>query len=622
MSILKSAKEAHAAQAAAAAAKAAEEAAAARAAREAAASSAPAAAAPPAVGAKIQALGSAASGLFSRARAATKNAGKEPADVPLTPVGSVEYQAPAEPDTPPPARGLERYKSILRPLGVGVLVLGVLFFVLQAYLLGAQRDAAETLHSAAQQALPVLAKPLEAARESVATATKDPQLLTLLAQPTNAASARLQAAQRMRELLPQAKAVTFFAPNADALVDSNLATLGYVRAAQLARAQGSNSTQISVVTNAGRHVLSVVQPVEQGKTALAYAAVDIPFTAVAKAFAGLSMPRGRVDLRLAGRGDAPVLLSRGASPEREIDYADLIPGSGLWLTTAQPGSAALLPVSTSPTLAWAIAIMCFLGALAVAAGERRLRAFPQRVRGKTGRGSTAEPTFAQVLSSGGKKPAPEPASASAPAEHADQNVARGVAVERSIFRAYDIRGVLGETLDAGVARLIGQAIGSVARDRGMTEIVVGRDGRLSGPELVDALTEGLRASGMDVIDIGAMPTPVVYFACYHLNTRSGVVVTGSHNPPDYNGFKIVIDNVTLAEDAIQNLYERVVDGHFSEGRGELRHVDVAADYIERIASDVQTERPLNVVVDCGNGIAGAIAPQVPRGHRCQGHTAI
>ncbi|MDN5924633.1 MAG: phosphomannomutase/phosphoglucomutase [Xanthomonadales bacterium] len=179
-----------------------------------------------------------------------------------------------------------------------------------------------------------------------------------------------------------------------------------------------------------------------------------------------------------------------------------------------------------------------------------------------------------------------------------------------MFRAYDIRGVLGETLDTGVARLIGQAIGSAACERGMTEIVVGRDGRLSGPELVEALSEGLRASGIDVIDIGAVPTPVVYFACYHLNTRSGVVVTGSHNPPNYNGFKIVIDNVTLAEGAIEDLYARIVEGRFSEGHGALRHQDVGADYIERIASDVQTERVLNVVVDCGNGIAGVVAPQV------------
>src|SRR5690606_19883138 len=129
-----------------------------------------------------------------------------------------------------------------------------------------------------------------------------------------------------------------------------------------------------------------------------------------------------------------------------------------------------------------------------------------------------------------------------------------VAVDRSIFRAYDIRGVVGKTLTSGVARMIGRAIGSEARDRGLHEIVVGRDGRLSGPELVQALIAGLRSTGMDVIDIGAAPTPVTYFAGYHLRTGSGISVTGSHNPPDYNGFKIVLGGETLSEGAIQDLY--------------------------------------------------------------------
>ena len=120
-------------------------------------------------------------------------------------------------------------------------------------------------------------------------------------------------------------------------------------------------------------------------------------------------------------------------------------------------------------------------------------------------------------------------------------------VDQSIFRAYDIRGVLGKTLTAGVARQIGRAVGSEARERGLHEIAVGRDGRLSGPELSGALIEGLRSTGCNVIDIGAAPTPVLYFATYHLNVGSGISVTGSHNPPDYNGFKIMLGGETLAE---------------------------------------------------------------------------
>jgi phosphomannomutase/phosphoglucomutase len=197
-----------------------------------------------------------------------------------------------------------------------------------------------------------------------------------------------------------------------------------------------------------------------------------------------------------------------------------------------------------------------------------------------------------------------------------KEIARKVTVNRSIFRAYDIRGVLGETLTNDIARQIGRAVGSEARDRGLREIVVGRDGRLSGPELSGALIEGLRAAGCDVIDIGLAPTPLTYFAAYHLQTGSCVSVTGSHNPPDYNGFKIVLGGETLAEGAIQDLYARIAEDRLSEGAGGLQVISVNDDYITRITDDIQVENRLKVVVDCGNGVAGAIAPAVLSGIGC------
>jgi len=172
-------------------------------------------------------------------------------------------------------------------------------------------------------------------------------------------------------------------------------------------------------------------------------------------------------------------------------------------------------------------------------------------------------------------------------------------------------------LTVDVAKLLGQSIGMLMREKGLHEMVVGRDGRLSGPELAGALSDGLRAAGIDVIDIGAVPTPVVYYAAYRFNTGCGVAVTGSHNPPDYNGFKIVVGGETLSEGAIQDLYKRIATNALDrDGNGSLRHVDVVPDYIERITSDVQTERQLKLVVDCGNGIAGAVAPQVLEGIGC------
>lgn len=190
----------------------------------------------------------------------------------------------------------------------------------------------------------------------------------------------------------------------------------------------------------------------------------------------------------------------------------------------------------------------------------------------------------------------------------------GIVPDASIFRAYDIRGVVGQQLSREVAEAIGLAIGTVMAEQDLQDIVVGRDGRLSGPDLIDGLTEGLRRAGRNVIDIGMAPTPVVYFATYQLNTGCGVAVTGSHNPPDYNGFKIVVGGTTLAGDAITDLHSRIATGrlHQAPQRGSLSQQSMNEDYVKRIAGDVQLQRPLKVVVDAGNGVAGELGPQVLR----------
>ncbi|HFD80602.1 MAG TPA: phosphomannomutase/phosphoglucomutase [Gammaproteobacteria bacterium] len=190
-------------------------------------------------------------------------------------------------------------------------------------------------------------------------------------------------------------------------------------------------------------------------------------------------------------------------------------------------------------------------------------------------------------------------------------------VGREIFRAYDIRGIVGQTLTTDVAYEIGRAIGSEAYFRGEQTVVVGRDGRLSSPELSEALIRGLKATGRDVKDIGQVPTPVLYFAAQYLDASSGVMVTGSHNPPDYNGFKIVLGGETLANEAIEGLRERIESGDLLTGEGTVETVDVLPDYIERIKSDVQLVRPLKVVVDCGNGVASVAAPRLLRELGCE-----
>ncbi|MFP3874649.1 MAG: phosphomannomutase/phosphoglucomutase [Thiohalophilus sp.] len=201
-----------------------------------------------------------------------------------------------------------------------------------------------------------------------------------------------------------------------------------------------------------------------------------------------------------------------------------------------------------------------------------------------------------------EKPEPTPAPA----------VALPAMPPAEIFKAYDIRGIVGRTLSARHAILIGQALGSEARRRGLTKIVFARDGRKSGPELGGALVRGLQSTGLQVIDVGMVPTPVLYYAAHEMAGGSGVMLTGSHNPPDYNGFKMMLGGETLSGDVIQDLRRRIENKDFAQGQGGYATHKVTNDYLKRIVADVRLTRPLKVVIDCGNGVAGAVAPALFR----------
>jgi len=183
-------------------------------------------------------------------------------------------------------------------------------------------------------------------------------------------------------------------------------------------------------------------------------------------------------------------------------------------------------------------------------------------------------------------------------------------ITSSIFKAYDIRGIVEEELTPEVVKLIGLAIGSESIAQGERGIVVGRDGRLTGPMLSESLISGLIESGCHVVDIGMVPTPLVYFSTYTKGTGSGVMVTGSHNPPEYNGLKIMIAGETLSADRIQNLYSRILNQEFASGSGSSTSINIDQDYMDTIKSDITLDRELNIVVDCGNGVAGNIAPKL------------
>ena len=189
----------------------------------------------------------------------------------------------------------------------------------------------------------------------------------------------------------------------------------------------------------------------------------------------------------------------------------------------------------------------------------------------------------------------------------------------SVFKAYDIRGTVPDLIDAGFARALGAALAIRAREAGIQTLVVGRDGRLSSEMLSTALQEGMLEQGIDTLDIGQVPTPLVYFAAHTMQTGSGVAITGSHNPPKYNGFKMMMGGRALYGEDVQEL-ARVMNGGgapVAAHPGTRRQLDLVQAYVARVASGVKLARPMKIAIDCGNGVAGAVAPQLFRALGCE-----
>ena len=192
--------------------------------------------------------------------------------------------------------------------------------------------------------------------------------------------------------------------------------------------------------------------------------------------------------------------------------------------------------------------------------------------------------------------------------------------DATIFKAYDIRGIVGRTIDETFAEHLGRAFGSEAVAAGEKAVAVGRDGRLSGPGLVKALMRGLASTGLDVVDLGAVTTPMLYYVAAtrgQHGCRSGIQVTGSHNPKDYNGFKMVMAGRAIFGDEIQTLRQRIEQERYTKGKGRIGRMDITAEYTARIAADAKLARPMKIVVDSGNGIPGATSPAVLRAIGCK-----
>lgn len=192
-------------------------------------------------------------------------------------------------------------------------------------------------------------------------------------------------------------------------------------------------------------------------------------------------------------------------------------------------------------------------------------------------------------------------------------------IDASIFRAYDIRGVVADALTPEAVEQIGRAFGSESLARGQKTVTLARDGRLSGPDLIAALAAGIQSTGCDVVNIGMVPTPVLYFSTYHLETGTGIMVTGSHNPPEYNGLKMMIGGDTLFGEGIQLLYQRLVNNDLASGAGGYSEKDVLDEYLDRIIGDIKISRKMRIATDCGNGVAGVCAAALFRKLGCEVH---
>ncbi len=403
------------------------------------------------------------------------------------------------------------------------------------------------------------------------------------------------------------EAVEWHPPGLDAAyADPN--QFGFGKLGVLEQALAQNAARAAIVKDAGGSRLAIAAPVLDDGRVLTLAYVRLPLETITAPLLAANVNGGYLAIRQ-GRH---TVFETGDTELAGAAEVGAIPVDGTALRVV-----AAAPVVELGLGAFAYFLLALLSALVAVTlfMMPRLKGLRLARKPEDGPADAAAPTLAELQQSGQLEVEAEAARVAIAAKSAKPPPPpqqQRATLDRSIFRAYDIRGVVGKTLDVDTARLIGQAIGSEMHRQDARAIVVGRDGRLSSPEMAAALIDGLRQAGREVIDIGDAPTPLVYFGAYHLRAGSCVSVTGSHNPPDYNGFKIVIDGETLAGDAIQALYQRIAENnlHMADTAGLVSRRDITQDYIDRVAGDIQIERKLRVVVDCGSGIAGLVAPRL------------
>ncbi|MGE4072142.1 MAG: phosphomannomutase/phosphoglucomutase [Lysobacterales bacterium] len=519
-------------------------------------------------------------------------------------------------------------RQILAPVGLALLLSLSALFLFQTW----QAWSSESLQSEADrvvaQARQSIGGFVSERQRQLSAALLHPEIARYFASGSSGDATRALAA--IKETMPEVSDGRFIGADVLDEIGEDIGGFGYANAEMLlsaARLGAPAPAQVHGVRGGPRELV-LVNPVNSGGSIVGFALIKLPYEPLRTSFQQISTGGLQLALLQGEVGNSGVLEGNGEA----VANTAAVPGAMLRIGYRIPPPLIVLgPEGALGNLIAAI-ISAFASILVIiwrtrpellerllhpsrasAPGEvtleERLRVEAAARESKAAATSKAAEAAA-VVGQIEVVDAP-PVQTAAVADKARKPApSKSGVLDSSIFRAYDIRGVVGKTLTTAIARQIGHAVGSEVRARGLQTVLVGRDGRLSGPEMADAVIQGLLAAGCDVIDIGAVPTPVLYFATHDLSAGSGIMVTGSHNPPDYNGFKIMIGGDTLAEQDIQALYDRIVDDRLESGRGALTQMDLVENYIERISGDIQLESPLKVVIDCGNGIAGGIAPRL------------
>jgi phosphomannomutase/phosphoglucomutase len=423
-------------------------------------------------------------------------------------------------------------------------------------------------------------------------------------EPVTAVTGEASIVQTFKDSFEKAEAVEVYAPGLATAYD-DVAGFGAGRLALLEAATNDQQVAVRVIQAGGGHRLGLAKAVGT-ETDMRLVYVQLPMSALDGV---LDVTQGKHSYLGLRQGQTDVLSHGDGSLASTAEINAVVIAKTPWRVVASAPLAEKGLFSAGGIAEMVLGGLFFL----LGAGCLFAPGYLQRRNGlesTTDDGDGVDMTLEQMQQAGVIAAQAPPA----PEFNIKESVQPKVPLDRSIFRAYDIRGIIGVNLDAGIACKVGEAVGTILVEKGLRGIVVGYDGRLSSPTMAEGLCEGLASTGIEVINIGQVPTPVVYFAANTSEFTSGISVTGSHNPPDYNGLKIVIDGHTLSGDAIMDIFTRIIDKKIirAENPGRIRQQDVIPEYINRIAEDVHIEQPLKVVVDCGNGVPGAVAPQVLR----------